>query len=177
MIQKVKQLRAVFIFELIASCVVLVFAVPTHHQQAAAISTDVTPLASSVRPRSKSAPAGSSPSVRVASSTVKAPNGSVKPDARVRYIGNVLITVRHTGFEPSEITRPAGRVFLLVQNRSGYHEVALRLDREAGSRLHDVRVPRSKLDWLQVVDLQPGRYVLTDAYHPDWACRITVTPK
>jgi hypothetical protein len=176
MIQKVRQLRAVFIFGLIASCVVLVFAVPTHHQQAA-MSTDVTPLATSVRSRSKSAAAVSSPPIRVVRSTVKAPNGSVRPDPSVRYIGTALITVRHTGFEPSAISRPAGPVFLFVQNRSGYHEVALRLDRETGSRLYDVRVPRSKLDWLQVVDLQPGRYILTDAYHPDWACTITVTPK
>jgi hypothetical protein len=100
--------------------------------------------------------------------------GSDKP---TRYIGNVLITARHTGFEPSEINRPAGPVFLSVQNRSGYHEVALRLDRETGGRLFDVRVPRSKLDWQNVVHLQPGRYVLTDAYHPDWSCTITVTPK
>jgi len=176
MIQRIRQLRTVFSFGLIASCVVLVFAVPTHHQQAA-ISTDVAPLLTSVRSRSKNAPAVSSPSVRAATSTVKASNASARPDAPVRYIGTLLITVRHTGFEPSAISRPAGPVFLFVQNRSGYHEVALRLDRETGGRLYDVRVPRSKLDWLQVADLQPGRYILTDAYHPGWACTITVTPK
>jgi hypothetical protein len=99
------------------------------------------------------------------------------PSKPNRSIGSVLITARHTGFEPSAITRPAGPVFFFVQNRSGFHEVALRLDREAGSRLYDVRVPRSKLDWQQVVDLHPGRYILTDSYHPDWICTITVTTK
>ena len=91
-----------------------------------------------------------------------------------RYIGSVLITIRHNGFEPSEITHAAGRVFLVVQNRSGFQNVQLRLEPKEGPRLYDVAVPRSKLDWVQVVDLQRGDYTLTDAYHPDWSCKIEV---
>ena len=121
---------------------------------------------------------GSSPSPHSSKGNTESSNAfAVRSDKQTRFIGNVPITIRYTGFEPSEIRRPAGPVFLLVQNRSGYHEVALRLDRETGGRLYDVRVPRSKLDWQQVVDLTPGRYILTDAYHPDWSCTITVTPK
>ena len=89
-------------------------------------------------------------------------------------IGSVLITVRQNGFEPSEIMRTAGRVFLIVQNRSGFQNVQLRLDPSEGPRLYDVAVPRSMLDWVQVVDLQRGDYTLTDAYHPDWSCKIGV---
>ena len=109
---------------------------------------------------------------------------SAHPDPRVAVtplspplttaIGSVLITVRQNGFEPSEIMRAAGRVFLVVQNRSGFQNVQLRLDRNGGGLLYDVAIPRSKLDWVQVVDLQPGGYGLTDAYHPDWACKIEV---
>ena len=88
-----------------------------------------------------------------------------------------IITIQPDGFEPSQITRPLGRVFLLVENHSGLGEVSLRLDREAGNRLRDVHVPREKLGWSDLVDLTPGKYALTEANHPDWVCDITITPR
>lgn len=87
-----------------------------------------------------------------------------------------IITITRGGFEPAELTRPMGRFGLFVQNRSGLEEVTLRLDRVAGSRLREVPVPREKLDWDDVIDLTPGRYVLTEANNPDWVCNITITP-
>jgi hypothetical protein len=86
-----------------------------------------------------------------------------------------LVTILPTGFEPAQITRPPGRFILLVQNRSGLEAVQLRLEHETGTRLHDVHVRREKLDWNNVIDLGPGRYVLTEADHPGWACYIIVT--
>ncbi len=86
-----------------------------------------------------------------------------------------VITIRATGFEPMTITRDKGKFLLVVHNRSGLREVVLRLDREAGGRLHNVRVPREKLNWKTLVDLNPGRYVLTEANHPDWVCQINIT--
>ncbi len=87
-----------------------------------------------------------------------------------------IITIRATGFEPSEIRRPKGEFYLAVDNLSGMSEVNLRLDRENGAgRLHEVRVPRQKRDWRQSVDLPPGTYLLTEADHPDWVCRIIIT--
>lgn len=98
-------------------------------------------------------------------------NGQVK-DKRPPL---ALITIRPQGFEPAEITRPKGNLFIVVENRSGLDSVTLRLDREAGARLKEVQVPLSKLDWYEGFDLTPGRYVLTEAAHPDWVCRINVT--
>lgn len=86
-----------------------------------------------------------------------------------------IITITPLGFEPAEITRPKGAFFLVVDNRSGLEEITFRLDREAGQRQHEVRVPREQLDWDGVVDLHPGTYLLTEASHPDWLCRITIT--
>jgi hypothetical protein len=88
-----------------------------------------------------------------------------------------MITIRPAGFDPKVITRPKGRFTLLVDNRSGLEEIQLRFDRIAGNRLHDVLVPRQKLDWVQGLDLQPGNYILTEANHPDWTCAITITEK
>jgi hypothetical protein len=87
-----------------------------------------------------------------------------------------LITIRPSGFEPSEITRPAGRFLLAVNDRSEQDEVVLLLTRENGEQLHRVRMrdtPR-KHEWRQVVNLPPGRYVLAEAAHPEWTCRITL---
>lgn len=88
-----------------------------------------------------------------------------------------VITIRPTGFEPSEITRPIGPFVLAIENRSGLQAMQLRLDRVGVARLLDFEMPRPKHDWNNRLDLPPGRYVLSDAYHPDWACSITITAK
>jgi hypothetical protein len=41
-----------------------------------------------------------------------------------------------------------------------------------------VRVPRDtkgRREWRQLVTLPPGSYALTEADHPGWVCRITIT--
>lgn len=102
-----------------------------------------------------------------------------------------LVTITPRGFEPSEVTVPAGRVLLAVDNRSGLREIALELDQETSNRplpvllktgvrvdetgQRQVRVSREKLDWRGLNDLQPGRYLLREVEHLGWSCRITVT--
>lgn len=85
-----------------------------------------------------------------------------------------IITVRPTGFEPAEIKRPRGSFFIAVHNQSGIRELSLRLDRENGSRLKEGRTPKYQRFWRSVVDLEPGRYVLTEANHPEWRTQITI---
>lgn len=87
-----------------------------------------------------------------------------------------IITVRPTGFEPAEFTRPEGQFFISVENQSGLDEVNLRLGVENGGRLYDVRKSR-KQDWSDLMELRPGSYLLTEADHPDWVCRITITAR
>lgn len=86
-----------------------------------------------------------------------------------------IITITPTGFEPAEITRSAGRVILMVENRTDLEEVTFRLDQDGGAHLREVQLPRERPDWSEVIDLQPGTYLLTEVAHPDWLCRITVT--
>ncbi len=87
-----------------------------------------------------------------------------------------LITILPTGFEPAEITRPKGRFILAVDNRSELEDCEFEIKRVGGNRLHRVRVPREKLDWRGIVELPAGTYVVTEVNHPDWVCRITITP-
>jgi hypothetical protein len=102
---------------------------------------------------------------------------AVQSAGRPRKIETEIITLRSEGFEPPSITRPQGLFILLLDNRSGLSEVQLDLDRQAGNRITQVNVPREKLDWSEGFDLPPGRYLLTEAIHPEWSCTITITPK
>lgn len=93
-----------------------------------------------------------------------------------RGVETELITVGPDGFEPSEFTRPKGRVYLVVDNMTDLPALDLRLAREAGNSLHEVRVPRGQADWTELLDLTPGTYVLRETTHPDWTCRLVITP-
>jgi hypothetical protein len=106
---------------------------------------------------------------------VKAAPTSVVPQRRGADIQAELITIVPHGFEPQELTRPRGRFLLMIDNRSGLETVTLRLTLEGGPRVREISVPREEPDWSEVIDLDPGRYLLTEANHSDWVCVITIT--
>lgn len=87
-----------------------------------------------------------------------------------------VVTITTRGFEPRELTRPAGRFFLSVENRSRRRGLTLILDPEHGDRVRENTEPEGELDWTDELQLTPGRYTLTTRERPDWICRITVTP-
>jgi hypothetical protein len=89
-----------------------------------------------------------------------------------------IITIGPAGFEPAEITRPAGRFMLAIKNHSGQNDLSIQLNVEGGNKDRKDRVarmPRGKSRSLKHLDLPPGQYVLTEASHPEWVCRITLT--
>lgn len=88
-----------------------------------------------------------------------------------------LVTVGRHGFDRSAITRRKGRFLLAVDNRSGLEAIDLQLVRENGNRDREMKVHKRKPDWKGLVDLPPGSYKLTEAGHPDWVCRITITAR
>lgn len=100
--------------------------------------------------------------------------GANAPGSGTERVEATVITIRPGGFEPAEITRPKGRFILAVNDRTWLPEVELRLERENGNRVHEVKVHRNRPNWREMVDLPPGQYVLREASHPDWACRITI---
>ncbi|HEU4871385.1 MAG TPA: hypothetical protein VFT08_11080 [Pyrinomonadaceae bacterium] len=85
-----------------------------------------------------------------------------------------LITILPNGFQPAEITRPRGRFLLAVENRSGISAVDFRLDAGLGNRVFQVNRTWERADWNEMLHLPPGRYVLTEASHPEWQCVITI---
>ncbi len=118
----------------------------------------------------------------VPTASAAAPDGQVdtgESPQRARPIAQMeseLITVTPHGFEPREITRPKGAFLLLIDNRSGRAQASTpRLSQEVGPQLREMNVPREQPNWSDLLDLQPGSYVLTEASHPAWSCHITIT--
>ena len=106
------------------------------------------------------------------SPTTSQPEAEAPRDARAE-----VFTLTPTGFEPAEATLPAGDYLLVFNNRTGLDEFALRLDREGHGTVREVRPPRRKRVWRGLLNLTPGSYVVTETSHPEWALRLTVTPR
>jgi hypothetical protein len=87
------------------------------------------------------------------------------------------IVLKSGGFVPMDVIGAQGDYFFSVLNQSGTAEIVLRLDREHGNRLHEDHVKKERLRWRKTVHLTPGVYVLTEANHPQWVCRITINSK
>ncbi len=101
-----------------------------------------------------------------------------QPQQQATRVETELVTIHPYGFDQSEITRPAGRFFLVVDDRSGLESVSLDIRAEASSSaLRGVSFSREQTDWDELFDLQPGSYLLTEANHPDWVCHLTITAK
>ena len=96
-------------------------------------------------------------------------------DDQARDAKVALISIRSTGFEPRELALTAGKYLLVVRNRSSADEFAIRVQRETGETLHELRAGLRGRDAKQFLQLTPGEYVLQETSHPDWTCRITVS--
>lgn len=112
----------------------------------------------------------------IASSPSKTAETNIANASEPRVLA-LPIQLKFGGFVPMEITRPAGDYLFSVVNQSGTPEIFLRLDRERGARLHEAALKKERLRWRKTVHLTPGVYLLTEANHPRWVCRITITPR
>lgn len=102
--------------------------------------------------------------------TLASPQGR-SPKQRIE--GEIIGITPH-GFEPTEITRPAGAFLVVVDNHSGVPAITLLLNGDVGLPLRNVLVRREKRNWSDVVDLPRGNYTLREAAHPGWVCHITI---
>src|SRR6266404_4524508 len=84
------------------------------------------------------------------------------------------ISIRRYGFEPREISRSTGRFILVIANPGGKQDLDFSIHREAGEKLQSMQLPRNQRDWNDSLVLAPGRYVLSEASHPNWLCRINI---
>ena len=85
-----------------------------------------------------------------------------------------MISVGPDGFQPTSLTRPAGRFLLAINNRSGLKELTFQLLREDGRLMQEARVDPKQPNWRSLVNLPPGAYRLTETTHADWSCTIII---
>jgi len=97
--------------------------------------------------------------------------------ARPRPPQPTIISLRLTrnGFEPAQLTVPAGEYSFAINNRTERRSLQLSLDRQNGPRLKQVKMDLEKLNWHGRAMLTPGRYIVSAAEDPRWLCEITVT--
>jgi hypothetical protein len=90
-------------------------------------------------------------------------------------IQSLLIEVRPYGFISSDLTVPAGKYLISLNNRTGRTDLTFRIDRES-----DGRISQSKSnirDWREQIVLRAGTYNLSEANNPSWHCAIHVTSR
>lgn len=96
-------------------------------------------------------------------------------------IESELITVSRFGFMPLAIKRQAKDFVMTIVNRSADPELSLTLTRTVGNRptdkIIDVNLKRGRGSWNAHFNLPPGDYELSEASHPEWKCKITLTPR
>lgn len=99
----------------------------------------------------------------------------VEPTPVPERLSVELITITPRGFEPNEITRPAGPVLFVVVNRGEFPTMDLRLLAENGSVLRQAQMPRNRRKWSVPVDLPAGRYRVVDAKRPEMVLNVDIT--
>jgi hypothetical protein len=90
-----------------------------------------------------------------------------------------LVTLGPGGFEPRELTSSKNRFILMIDNLTGLDDILIQLYRSgAGSvpraKIHEVSMPGGRINWTNLFELDPGEYLLTEARHPGWDCKLTV---
>lgn len=84
----------------------------------------------------------------------------------------VRIELTSSGFTPNELQHAPGRFAIAVENTTLPGEYMLRLKAEDGTVLNEFQVQKGSSAW--TINLQTGTYVLTEANHPQWTCRIVI---
>jgi len=84
----------------------------------------------------------------------------------------VRIELGTDGFTPSEFQHAPGTFAIAVENKTLSGEYTLRLKAEDGTVLNEFQVQKGSSAWS--VSLSTGGYLLTEANHPQWTCRIVV---
>jgi hypothetical protein len=106
------------------------------------------------------------------------PNNAAKAafdsGAQAPNVKFIRFVISRHGFEPAELTIPAGRYLVAVDNTLDLNEMDLDIDRVNGPRVKNGRTRKGQLKFRDFVDFAPGQYVLSEKKHPGMISRITV---
>jgi hypothetical protein len=88
-----------------------------------------------------------------------------------------ILKIEPSGFQPAEISRPAGPFVLIIRNRSGAQGLLLRLRRRGAEGFREIQLSRRRTIWRGQLDLPAGTYVLAEVNHPQWVLNINISPR
>lgn len=108
----------------------------------------------------------------VPSSSPVAAATQVAPAPRIKAI---YFRITSLGIEPAELTLPAGRYLVAIDNDSGFNAVDIKIDKEGGPRVGSAQLPSGRRKSKGYVDFTPGRFVFTDSGDANRVCRLTIT--
>jgi hypothetical protein len=84
----------------------------------------------------------------------------------------IRIELNSNGFSPNEVQHAPGSFAIAVENSTLSSDYKLRLKAEDGTVLNEVEVQKGSSAW--TVNLQTGRYTLTEVNHSQWICNVIV---
>ncbi|MEW6737150.1 MAG: hypothetical protein AB1489_38050 [Acidobacteriota bacterium] len=89
-----------------------------------------------------------------------------------------LIVIYSTpeGFEPAEVTAHAGESIVMILNRSGIKDLTYSVTLQQGQSPIFSATTELGSSALGNLSLTAGEARVTEATHPEWSCRINVTP-
>jgi len=97
-------------------------------------------------------------------------NGVQPPSVKaIRFV------ISRYGIEPAELTIPAGKYFVAVDNNLDLNEMDLDIDRVNGPRVKNGKTRKGQLKFRDFIDFPPGQYVLSEKKKPRITSRIIVT--
>jgi len=101
-----------------------------------------------------------------APAAVSAPN--------ISFAKTISVVIRPYGMEPAQVSAPAGRVYIALNNRSTARQLQFSLQMQGGSQVNQIPMTAAKTFYGKIYTLTPGTYLLTETAHPAWVCRIVV---
>lgn len=91
----------------------------------------------------------------------------------------VVIYLKPYGLEPKTLSIPKGDVYLVLDNKSGARNISMLINQDipnaVAAKVQDLPTKQGNLTTGQVVTMLPGTYVITEANHPNWKTKLTVT--
>jgi len=87
---------------------------------------------------------------------------------------SIFIRILPERMEPNSISVKPGRLVIIVQNRSTAPNIKLQLDQVNGGHIKTVPMVGGQRHSLETYTLPVGDYVLSEANHREWQCKISV---
>lgn len=115
----------------------------------------------------------------VAAATAEAQSSPPPPGRKISLpqfrMEAITVTLGPNGFEPAEVTRTGIRLLVVVHRKGLRRAFTTRLQANENGQLRDVTpAQRRGNDFMELLDLRPGTYVLSDSANPAKVCNIKV---